>query len=106
MEAPVALHAESRRFDIRRNEMIEGCPTRLGALVECYTLLRSAAADSLGFAHSAAAAGIWRRRSVRSVDLKQIVCSDGRNQVVRSIELPKTICVHQTGLAKKAGKRK
>ena len=35
---------------------------------------------SLGFAHSTTAAGIWRRRSVRSVDLKQTVCSDERKE--------------------------
>ena len=54
---------------------------------------------SLGFAHSAAAAGFCRRHNVRSVDLKQNVWSDGRREVVRSVDLKKTICVDQSGLA-------
>ena len=52
---------------------------------------RSAAADSPGFAHSAAAAGFWRSIDVRSVDLKQTVWSDGRSEVVRSVDLKQTV---------------
>ena len=47
---------------------------------------------SLGFAHSTAAVGDGRRISVRSVDLKQTVCSDGRKAVARSVDLKQNVC--------------
>ena len=49
---------------------------------------------SLGFAHSAAAAGFWRRHVVRSVDLKQNDGSDGRKSFVRSVDLEQHVCIY------------
>ena len=44
-------------------------------------------------AHSAAAAGYRRRIIGRSVDLKQTVCSGGRQAVVRSVDLKQNVCI-------------
>ena len=94
MEAPVAPRAESRRLDIRRNGVTEGGQTRLGALCRMLRFYGVPRRISLGFAHSAAAAGDRRRIIGRSVDLKQSVCSDGRKEVVRSVDLKQTICIY------------
>ena len=51
---------------------------------------------SPGFAHSAAAARFWRRRSVPSVDLKESICSEGRKEAVRSVDLKQHVCVDQS----------
>ena len=49
---------------------------------------------SLGFAHSAATVGERRRVIGRSVDLKQTVCSGGRQAVVRSVDLKQHVCIY------------
>ena len=43
---------------------------------------------------------------MRSVDLKQIVCSNGRKEVVRSVDFLKAICVHESGRATITGNQK
>ena len=53
----------------RKNEVIEEGLTRLGALCRMLRFYGVPRRISLGFAHSAAAAGYWRRKVVRSMRL-------------------------------------
>ena len=77
--------------------MTEGGPTRLGASEKCCAFT-GAAADLPGLRPFRRGLGLWRRHIVRSVDLKQTVCSDGRKIVVRSVDLKQNVCIFSASL--------